>query len=162
MCSVGILENLKKIRKTNPSVEVIDKSIQVPEEDTESILETEINEFPKAGEFGWEYVPLRPPEELQIVLASLWENTEETYVVDFSQVLFLQRVALKEYVPFIKFVMEQMQVFLNKPTYKQAILREFQMLYNSFDKDIRNDEEFKAEYHYRYVGAENSNSTTYT
>lgn len=130
-------------------IEYADKITQIPEVDEEVSDKEETDDMPKVGEPGWRYLELKPIEDLQQILASLWENTEEIYVNDFSQVLFLRRIHLNDYIPFNKFVKDIMKTNFNKPNDKQMHLQEFQQLYNIFDQDIRSDEEFKAEYHCR-------------
>lgn len=146
-----ILANLKKASKSSKSigVEYVDKATQIPEEETEISYIEETEDLPKIGEPGWRYLELKPSEDLQVILATLWENAEDIYINDFSQVLFLKRILLDEYIPFIKFVKDHIKANFSKPNEKQILLQEFQKVYNIFDKDIRNDEEFKAEYHCR-------------
>lgn len=117
------------------------------EEKEEDVTEILVN----PGEPGWPYVQMLPPDDLQIVLATFWETIEETYVVDFSQVLFLKRTKMNDCMPFIKFVKDYIDTFLKQPNNKQVLIREFQNVYNIFDEDIRNDDEFKAEYYCRYI-----------
>lgn len=146
-------DNVKEVpkkKKSSSPVECFDKFTQIPEKDEEVLQEVqEIGESPKAGEPKWEFLHLRPPEDLQNVLASIWESTEETYVVDFSQVLFLKRLIMNECLPLVKYIKDHFKKYFKKKNNKQILLREFQKVYNIFDKDIRNDEEFKAEYHCR-------------
>lgn len=129
----------------------MDKTTQMPEEEEEMSDKEETDDMPKVGAPGWRYLELKPTEDLQLVLASLWENAEEIYVSDFSQVLFLKRIILNDYIPFIKYVKDHLKTQFSRPTEKQILVDEFQKVYNIFDQDIRSDEEFKAEYHCRYV-----------
>lgn len=142
---------MKKIPRKSKSfiTEREDKFTQIPEVDEAKIEEKVIADTAKAGEAEWKYVELTPPDDLQIILASLWESTEETYVVDFSQILFLKRVLMNNCMPLVKYIKDQLKFHFTKPNTKQITLREFQNIYNVFDSDIRNDEEFKAEYHCR-------------
>ncbi|KAJ8956607.1 hypothetical protein NQ314_006693 [Rhamnusium bicolor] len=123
-----------------------DKFTQMPEieEEIEEIMEPVVP--PKAGEPGWEYTNFAFPEELQIALATLWENAEEVYIEDFSQIFFLNRIDVNAIMPFVNFVKIHMDTYITRPDDKQVYLREFQRAYNEFDDDFRNDEEFKGSF----------------
>lgn len=152
MSTDGTPENPRNLpRRVKSLIEREDKATQMPEEEEEMVESDEIEDIPKVGETGWKFLELMPPEELTVILATIWENTEEIYIEDLSQVLFLKRILLSEYMPFVKFVKDHMKIFFNKPNIKQSVLREFQNVYNIFDQDIRSDDDFKAEYHCRYM-----------
>ncbi|CAG9813387.1 unnamed protein product [Phaedon cochleariae] len=141
--------------KTDQSGHVLivhsDKFTQIPEVIVEEVEEEE--ELEKVsiepGSPGWKYTDLKLADELQVALATLWENAEEVYIEDFSQVLFMKRIILNAIMPKVNYVKIHMNKYINSPDDKQMYLRKFQQLYNEFDADIRSDVEFKAELHCR-------------
>ncbi|KAG5863165.1 Sperm flagellar protein 2, partial [Gonioctena quinquepunctata] len=141
-------ENRTK-RKGHAIIVHEDKFTQIPEVVYEEVEIDEIKGPAEPGEPGWEYVRVKFPEELLILLAGIWENLELIYIKDFSQVLFMKRIILNAIMPAVNALKKHMKCYVDKPDDKQQFLRRFQKIYNDFDDDIRKDEEFKAEMHCR-------------
>ncbi|XP_017767840.1 PREDICTED: sperm flagellar protein 2-like [Nicrophorus vespilloides] len=131
-------------------IETDEKETQIPEppevvEEPEEEPEPE----PKPGESNWIYVNLDIPEQFEVALATLWENMESTYMTDFKLLFFRRRIVLDTLIPYIAFVYNNMQDFIKRPDDKQCYLRDFQVMYNNLDDDMRDDDEVKAELHVR-------------
>ncbi|XP_074037928.1 sperm flagellar protein 2 [Leptinotarsa decemlineata] len=142
----------KKGKKDKSDLVIIvheDKFTQIPEIIYEEVEEEQETRIAEPGEPGWEYIRIKLPEEFQISLAGIWENTETVYIRDFNQVMFMQRLILNPIMPAVKFLEDFMKINTDKPDDKQLYLRKFQQTYNEFDDEIRSDEEFKAELHCR-------------
>lgn len=124
-----------------------DKYTQAPDltEESEEEVDVESMNLVNPGEKGWPYVDLPIPKNLQIAMATLWENAEEVYLVDMEQTFFMKRLMLNNVMPFVDAVKQHMVDYMNKPDEKQKYLREFQKNYNEFEDDLRNDPDFKAE-----------------
>lgn len=145
-----------KKKKATPAPEVVivreNKATQMPDtEDEETETVSEPPPPPKPGEEEWTYVDVQIPSEFEIVLATLWENAEETYVTDMKQLFFVNRVIRNAIVVYITYVSDNMQYFIQRPDFKQIHLFKFQKAYNEIDSDMRNDQELKSEIHCRIV-----------
>ncbi|KAK5640742.1 hypothetical protein RI129_009289 [Pyrocoelia pectoralis] len=101
----------------------------------------------KPGDPSWQYVDIPFPDSLQIALATLWENLEKVYIIDFKQVFFMKRILLNGVVPYLSHAQNNMRDFISRPDSKQNYLSDFQNYHNGIDNDMREDPEVKAEIH---------------
>jgi hypothetical protein len=119
-----------------------DKEVQVPS--VEEVEEEELPE-PRAGEPDWDYVNLPIPAEVELAIATLWDNFETNYAKNFKDLFFNKRVLLHDIVPFLAKTRDTMNDFIVRPDQKQYYLREFQKTLNDIDLELRNDPETKSE-----------------
>lgn len=105
--------------------------------------------IPKPGEPNWIYCNLHQPVDIQINLASFWEDVENIYINDFKQVFFLIRRYKNSINPYIHEIDTHTMDFIARPDDKQNYLHNFQKTYNVLPNDLREDEEFKVEMYCR-------------
>lgn len=112
-------------------------------------VEVIVEIIPKPGEPNWIYCNLYQPVDIQVNLASFWEDVEDIYINDFKQVFFLIRRYKNSINPYIHEIDTHTTDFIARPDDKQTYLHNFQKTYNLLPNDLREDEEFKIEMYCR-------------
>lgn len=137
-----------------PEVVIVreDKETQYPEPEQEVIeIFVEPKPPPKAGEEDWVYVDVYIPSYVLEIFGTLWENTEDVYMIDLKQLFFVRRITMNVVIPYMNYMKEHMREFIARPDDRQSYMSKFQVMYNEIDADMRDDEEVKAELHCRIV-----------
>uniref|UniRef100_A0A8C8D8U4 Calponin-homology (CH) domain-containing protein n=1 Tax=Oncorhynchus tshawytscha TaxID=74940 RepID=A0A8C8D8U4_ONCTS len=100
---------------------------------------------PTPGTTHWVYVDEPLPKEIPEYLVPYWENVCNSYVTNVKAVmqnLRTERILIIHH-------LEEFKQYLRRPDLKQEFVSQWQQNYNSIPKDMRDDEETKAELHQR-------------
>uniref|UniRef100_A0A674CNV3 Sperm flagellar 2 n=1 Tax=Salmo trutta TaxID=8032 RepID=A0A674CNV3_SALTR len=100
---------------------------------------------PTPGTAHWVYVDEPLPKEIPEYLVPYWENVCNSYVTNVKAVMQNLR---RERILIIHHL-EEFKQYLQRPDLKQEFVSQWQQNYNSIPKDMRDDEETKAELHQR-------------
>uniref|UniRef100_A0A8C8D134 Calponin-homology (CH) domain-containing protein n=1 Tax=Oncorhynchus tshawytscha TaxID=74940 RepID=A0A8C8D134_ONCTS len=92
---------------------------------------------PTPGTTHWVYVDEPLPKEIPEYLVPYWENVCNSYVTNVKAVMQNLRTE------------QEFKQYLRRPDLKQEFVSQWQQNYNSIPKDMRDDEETKAELHQR-------------
>ncbi|GLV34590.1 hypothetical protein CBL_09071 [Carabus blaptoides fortunei] len=102
------------------------------------------------GELGWNYISLAQSVNVQILLATMWENVERTYKTSLAQLFHSQRTFNEFVLPyFLKIDVYFTNIIEKSSSNIQEHVHVFQEYYNSLPNFYREDDEFKAELHFR-------------
>uniref|UniRef100_A0A4W5JKA8 Sperm flagellar 2 n=1 Tax=Hucho hucho TaxID=62062 RepID=A0A4W5JKA8_9TELE len=105
---------------------------------------------PTPGSAHWVYVDEPLPKEIPEYLVPYWENVCNSYVTNVKAVmqnLRTEQVTLT--LLSCDACREEFKQYLRRPDLKQEFVSQWQQNYNSIPKDMRDDEETKAELHQR-------------
>lgn len=119
------------------------------EEDSPLSIKAVAQSIPKLGDSNWNWAEAPQPEELQIAMATVWEDMEAIYIEDFKQILYRLRLHHSNGPRYSAFVFKSVRTFMQRPDDKQKLLSEFQRMYNDIDQDLRCDIDIKCELHVR-------------
>lgn len=137
--------------KKKGSSKTTDKSDEPKEKVKVEKKEEEIDIPPviRPGEEAWQYIDLPLEKELARILGASWQDIEYIYINDFKEIFFLKRAAQNQIIPYVHEVDTNMHSFIERPDAKQEYLHEFQTTFNEIQNDLREDDEYKAELHFR-------------
>uniref|UniRef100_A0A674CPG7 Sperm flagellar 2 n=1 Tax=Salmo trutta TaxID=8032 RepID=A0A674CPG7_SALTR len=104
---------------------------------------------PTPGTAHWVYVDEPLPKEIPEYLVPYWENVCNSYVTNVKAVMQNLRRELTLTLLSCDACREEFKQYLQRPDLKQEFVSQWQQNYNSIPKDMRDDEETKAELHQR-------------
>ncbi|XP_064818379.1 sperm flagellar protein 2-like, partial [Oncorhynchus masou masou] len=104
---------------------------------------------PTSGTAHWVYVDEPLPKEIPEYLVPYWENVCNSYVTNIKAVLQNLRTERILIIHHLFNIREEFKQYLRRPDLKQEFVSQWQQNYNSIPKDMRDDEETKAELHQR-------------
>uniref|UniRef100_A0A674CNT1 Sperm flagellar 2 n=1 Tax=Salmo trutta TaxID=8032 RepID=A0A674CNT1_SALTR len=105
---------------------------------------------PTPGTAHWVYVDEPLPKEIPEYLVPYWENVCNSYVTNVKAVMQnLRREQVTLTLLSCDACREEFKQYLQRPDLKQEFVSQWQQNYNSIPKDMRDDEETKAELHQR-------------
>uniref|UniRef100_A0A4W5JBP2 Sperm flagellar 2 n=1 Tax=Hucho hucho TaxID=62062 RepID=A0A4W5JBP2_9TELE len=104
---------------------------------------------PTPGSAHWVYVDEPLPKEIPEYLVPYWENVCNSYVTNVKAVMQNLRTELTLTLLSCDACREEFKQYLRRPDLKQEFVSQWQQNYNSIPKDMRDDEETKAELHQR-------------
>uniref|UniRef100_A0A8C7CAT8 Sperm flagellar 2 n=1 Tax=Oncorhynchus kisutch TaxID=8019 RepID=A0A8C7CAT8_ONCKI len=104
---------------------------------------------PTPGTTHWVYVDEPLPKEIPEYLVPYWENVCNSYVTNVKAVMQNLRTERILIIHHLFNIREEFKQYLRRPDLKQEFVSQWQQNYNSIPKDMRDDEETKAELHQR-------------
>ncbi|XP_038852765.1 sperm flagellar protein 2 [Salvelinus namaycush] len=104
---------------------------------------------PTPGTAHWVYVDEPLPKEIPEYLVPYWENVCNSYVTNVKAVMQNLRTERILIIHHLFNIREEFKQYLRRPDLKQEFVSQWQQNYNSIPKDMRDDEETKAELHQR-------------
>ncbi|XP_041756129.2 sperm flagellar protein 2 isoform X1 [Coregonus clupeaformis] len=104
---------------------------------------------PTPGSAHWVYVDEPLPKEIPEYLVPYWENVCNSYVTNVKAVMQNLRTERILIIHHLFNIREEFKQYLRRPDLKQEFVSQWQQDYNSIPKDMRDDEDTKAELHQR-------------
>lgn len=101
------------------------------------------------GDLGWIYASNPIDPNLGHGVATIWENLELIYLEDLEQLFCVKRTHRNTIAPYAAYVKQHMKEYYELPDTRQAILQNFQIMYNEIPDDVRDDENVRGELHCR-------------
>ncbi|KAL1123084.1 hypothetical protein AAG570_002172 [Ranatra chinensis] len=143
----------KKEKSDSPIEEVTPLVVEEmwPEEESvpEEVLTPVETSPPKPGDVNWTYSELPIDDQLQIILATIWESVESNYFDSLKQIFFMCRVQNSIVIPYRNYVRNVMEEIITRPDNRQEYVTEFQQFLNNVPDELRHKTRVKAELHCR-------------
>ncbi|XP_065828319.1 sperm flagellar protein 2-like isoform X2 [Oscarella lobularis] len=104
--------------------------------------------MPEAGSEDWVYVDKTVEEDVAKVLALVWDEVEERYVISCKDTFRHVRVEREAIIQYLYSTKQSFFAFLHRPDHKQEFVTQFQKHYNEeISDDLRIDGDMKSQLH---------------
>lgn len=85
----------------------------------------------------WKFVSLPLTKELGSMIATIWENVEESYLQTLNEILFEIRVVNLRLIPYVTYIREIMRNIVQKPDVRQNLVNMFIDYYNEVEDKVK-------------------------